>query len=60
MTKRNVVVEDQEDLRRRATHCSAERMGSARPSTAKQLALGGLRGMRPSAWDRRSIDRGTD
>jgi hypothetical protein len=61
MTRRTLVVEDQEDLLcRRATHCSAERMGSARPGTAKQLALAGLRGMRHSAWDHRSIDRGTN
>ena len=61
MTKHILVVEDQEDLlHRRAAHCSAERMGSAMPGIAKQLALAGLRGMRPSAWHRRSIDRGTD
>ena len=61
MSKPILVVEDQEDLlHRRAAHCSTERMGQARPPTAKQLALAGLLGMRPSAWDRRSIDLGTD
>jgi hypothetical protein len=61
MSKRILVVEDEEDLLyRRAAHCSTERMGPARPTTAKQLAPEGLRGMRPSVWDRRSIDRGTD
>jgi hypothetical protein len=61
MTKHILVVEDQEDQRHRhAAHCSTKRMGRARPATGKQLAPAGLRGMRPSAWDRGSIDRGTD